>query len=179
MPADRFSLMLMTTLGTIAVPAWSDESAATTTATAPAPKASGGTGRLRVEGRFVTRLLLARPSRAFQEVIVDQEGMATLPAGSYVLRGVQIEDPSSAAIWWGWMSQEQTFAITPGGLTTVKAGGPLQQRVSAQRDGRVIVLSHELIGIGGERYRGDNSRAPRFAVYDGKRRIGSGQFEYG
>jgi len=179
MPADRFPLMLMTMLGVAPVCVRGNEHAPAASTTAPAPEAADETGRLRIEGRFVTHLLLTRAGGSWEQVSIDREGMARLPAGSYVLRTVQLQDPNSAAGWWGWMPQERRVVVTQGGLTTLRVGGPLRQKLSAQRNGRAIVLSHELIGIGGERYRSNSGRGPTFTVYDGNRRIGSGQFEYG
>ena len=63
----------------------------------------------------------------------------------------------------------------------LKAGGPLNQTVTAERVGASLSLGYELRGVDGAEYEPDNSYQgkPQFAVYMGDRKVGSGQFEYG
>jgi len=62
----------------------------------------------------------------------------------------------------------------------LRVGGPLRQNLTLQRRGGCLVLSHELVGLGGEKYPPNSNRTPpQFTVYRGDTKIKSGQFEYG
>jgi hypothetical protein len=62
----------------------------------------------------------------------------------------------------------------------LKIGGPLKQSVKVKRQGGVLVLSYELVGLGGETYTSrKRTSTPTFAVYKGDDALASGSFEYG
>jgi len=62
----------------------------------------------------------------------------------------------------------------------LKVGAPLKQILKAERQGRVLTLDYQLLGIGGENYvRDDRDNPPTFTVYKGDKKIASGTFEYG
>ena len=70
------------------------------------------------------------------------------------------------------------------GKTTavLKAGGPLNNTVTASRQGQDLVLNYHLAGAGGETYqlaKQDTSKPPAFAIYKGDKKIASGDFEFG
>jgi hypothetical protein len=61
-----------------------------------------------------------------------------------------------------------------------KVGAPLKQTVKTQRQGRILVLNYELLGIGGEIYTDSNrNKPPTFTVYKGDKEIASDKFEFG
>ena len=61
-----------------------------------------------------------------------------------------------------------------------KVGAPLKQAIRAQRQGRVLMLNYELLGVGGEIYTcPDRSKPPTFTVYRQDKEIASGKFEFG
>jgi len=67
----------------------------------------------------------------------------------------------------------------PAALT---AGGPLTNSVTVTRRGKHLVFNYRLLGAGGEPYQlgtTDYSKPPRFAVYQGDKKIASGKFEFG
>jgi hypothetical protein len=52
--------------------------------------------------------------------------------------------------------------------------------VKAKRQGGILVLNYELLGVGGEKYTGpDMSKPPTFTVYKGDKEIASDKFEFG
>ena len=51
--------------------------------------------------------------------------------------------------------------------------------VTAQREGRLLVLRCELRNADGSQYRENREYPPQFVVYQGDELIGSGSFEYG
>jgi hypothetical protein len=62
----------------------------------------------------------------------------------------------------------------------LKVGAPLKQTVRVQRQGGILVLNYELLGVGGEKYTGpDRSKPPTFTVYKGDKEIASDKFEFG
>ena len=68
------------------------------------------------------------------------------------------------------------------GVHVNKAGGPLTNRVSVTRRGRLLVFNYQLAGAEGATYRlgrQDRSRPPEFAVYQGEKEIATGKFEFG
>ena len=65
---------------------------------------------------------------------------------------------------------------------TLAAGGPLNNTVTANRQGRDLRLDYKLLGAGGQAYslvRHGPAVQPEFAVYKGDKKIASGKFEFG
>jgi hypothetical protein len=137
---------------------------------------SPATGELKLEGKHIQKLVFLYKGRKKEEFENPGESIK-LPAGEYQLREVHLKG--------GYVSR---LGIAPGRWKTVdkdkqtvlKVGAPLKQTVRAQRQGNLLVLNYELLGVGGGRYvRAQRAKPPQFAVYSGDKKIASGKFEFG
>jgi hypothetical protein len=62
---------------------------------------------------------------------------------------------------------------------SIKVGAPLLPTVTATREGSVLHLNYELLGVGKMAFtHPDAEKVPTFTVQQGDREIGSGSFEY-
>jgi hypothetical protein len=81
---------------------------------------------------------------------------------------------AGAALWPSGAARGQTAPVLSGQPAAAKPG------VTVERQGRLLVLNY---GAAGADYRADTRSAstspPEFTVYKGKKKIASGQFEYG
>jgi hypothetical protein len=134
-------------------------------------------GELKIEGTYITQLVLNGDDH-HTEHLNAPHGNVSLPLDTYRIRAIELQG--------GYTCLPQSFAslgritVTRDKPTVLKVGGPLQQVVKVERQGRVLVLNYELVGIGNEKYantRRDNK--PSFTIYEGQKAIASGQFEYG
>lgn len=74
----------------------------------------------------------------------------------------------------------ERVSINAGHQETIKVGAPLIPTIKVQRKSRILRLSYDLLGAGGEAYTtGDRSKPPTFAIYKGQKQIASGKFEFG
>jgi len=69
--------------------------------------------------------------------------------------------------------------IKPGEPAILKAGGPLEQRITVQRKGQLLTMDYHLIGAAGESYLNDRRYPPTFAIFKGDKEITSGKFQFG
>jgi len=69
--------------------------------------------------------------------------------------------------------------VGPGEPAILKAGGPLEQRITVQRKGQLLTMEYHLIGAAGESYRNDRRYPPTFAIFKGDKEITSGKFQFG
>jgi len=69
--------------------------------------------------------------------------------------------------------------VGPGEPAILKAGGPLEQRITVQRKGQLLAMDYRLIGAAGESYRNDRRYPPTFTIYKGDKEITSGKFQFG
>ena len=134
-------------------------------------------GVLKLEGKHLDYLELhARDGHT--ERFTRPEETVELPPGEYRLQAARLKGGytcNGMGISGGdWV----TVAVDK--PATLKVGGPLVPTIKVQRQGRILRLSYELRGVGGEAYTGgDRSKPPTFAVYKGQKKIASGNFEFG
>ncbi len=78
-----------------------------------------------------------------------------------------------AAVLW--------LSVSAWGQTAPLGGMPaMKPAVTAERQGRLLVLSYKLVGADGQPVTQNvPGGPPEFTIYQGNRRIASGQFEYG
>ncbi len=135
-------------------------------------------GELKIEGTHIARLILQRDD-GHSEEWSNLSGSILLPVGTYHIRQLSLRGE--------YVGQSQGLTklgqieVTKDEPAVLKAGGPLQQVVEIRRQGRMLVLSYRVQGIGGEEYgpsRWPDSRA-KFTAYQGKKAIATGDFEYG
>ena len=135
-------------------------------------------GELRIEGTDVTRLVLKGGNDPHLEDLSDPCSSVSLPVGTYQLQ--RIETQGGYSCWLGNLLEWDPIVIKEGTPKILKVGGPLRQEITAGCRGRTLVLRHEFLGIGGERYSPEGrDRPPRFTIFQGQKAVASGQFEYG
>lgn len=131
------------------------------------------TGVLKLEGTHLDYIEL-HAKDGHVERITRPEETVELPPGEYRLRQVRLEGGYTSGGRVDWV----TVAVDK--PATLKVGAPLVPAVRVQRQGRILRLTYELRGVGGEIYTGgDRSKPPTFAVYKGDKQIASGKFEFG
>jgi len=134
-------------------------------------------GVLKLEGNHLDYLEL-RARDDHTERITRPEESVELPPGEYRLQAARLKGGytcnNMGVSGYNWVT------VAPDKPATLKVGGPLVPTVKVQREGRILRLSYELRGEGGEAYTGgDRSKPPTFAVYRGQKKIASGRFEFG
>jgi hypothetical protein len=138
-------------------------------------KPDSALGELRLEGKDVERLVLRR-NDGHTETLKNPEETIRLPAGEYLLQDVRLK----GAYIRSRSAGSERITIRAGQQEVLKVGAPLVPTLKVQRQGRILRLSYELLGVGGEAYtNGDRSKPPTFAVYRGQRKIASDKFEFG
>ena len=125
------------------------------------------------EGSFVSRIMLTNEGREF--VLLDwPQAAMRIPAGSYTLQRIDLLDSFS-----GYPRNEREITAQN---NVLKTGGPVKQTLSASRDGVSLNLNYALQGVDQTNYSPDalnRNAGARFAIYQGERRVRTGQFEYG
>ncbi|UCC99149.1 MAG: hypothetical protein JSW66_04535 [Phycisphaerales bacterium] len=135
------------------------------------------TGVLKLEGTDLDYLVLHRKD-GHTERITPPGQIIELPPGEYRFEQVRLKGNYTCLNMGGARSDWVTVAADK--PATLKVGGPLVPTIKVQRQGRILQLSYDLRGVGGETYMGgDRSKPPTFAVYRGQKKIASGKFEYG
>jgi len=143
----------------------------------PAREQELAQGELKIEGKSIKQLVLESKDGERQRFDQPAESVK-LAAGKYVLREVHLEGGYDCFIYQP--RDEDRITVDTNKPATLKVGAPLKQVIKAQRQGRLLELDYELVGIGGEKYRvADRSKPPTFTVYKGDKKIASDEFEYG
>lgn len=125
------------------------------------------------EGQFVSRAMLMDEGQEF--VLLDwPQAAMRIPAGSYLLQRIDLLDSYSG--------YPRRINYITAQNNVLKTGGPVKQMVTASREGVCLNLSYALQGADQTNYSPDiitrNAHA-RFEIYQGERRVRTGQFEYG
>jgi hypothetical protein len=133
-------------------------------------------GQLKILGEHVERLVLFGEGTGTEDVLSGDalKRPIDLTPGTYRVRDLAIKG--------GYRSSEEVgqVEVKAGGVTELKAGAPLTQGLTVERQGKMFRLGYELKGVGGEMYTSENQATPpEFAVYKGDKKVGGGQFEYG
>ena len=134
-------------------------------------------GTLRIEGEGIERLVL-QGSTGPRLFCYSREPNLVLRADTYRVEEIVVQGNYSSS---GLQipAAMRGLTIEPGGLVTLKLGVPLRQTVKIERWGRFLVLNYQLFGRGGESYtftRRQGAKPPVFTIYQGERRVGSGNF---
>ncbi len=135
-------------------------------------------GELKLEGESIVRLILRREGDNEREEFRRPEQIVELPTGKYSVQEVHLDGGYIC-----YASRGQTrrrVSVTADEPATLKIGGPLKQTVKVNRQGRLLMMNHELVGVDGEQYTSGNSgEPPTFTVYRGDEEIASDKFEFG
>ena len=142
-----------------------------------ANKQDSATGELKLEGKYIERLVLRQRDGQTQRLDHPAETIK-LPVGEYRLLETHLIDGysyrSSRTPSGDWVT------IAADKPAVLKLGAPLTQTVKVKRQGSVLVLNYELLGSDGEKYTSsDRSKPPTFTIYKGDKEIASGKFEFG
>ena len=134
-------------------------------------------GVLKLEGSSLDYIeLFAKDGHA--ERITRPEETVKLPPGEYRLQEVRLR--GGYTYYNRGIPRYTWTTVAADKPATLKVGAPLVPTLRVQRQGRILQLSYELRGSGGETYTGgDRSKPPTFAVYKGDKKIASGKFEFG
>lgn len=141
-----------------------------------ADKQGSAVGELKLQGKYIERLVLWRKDGRTERFDQPAETIK-LPVGEYrllesYLKGGYTCRSSRTPYNWITVAEDKPAVF--------KVGAPLKQTIQVQRKGRILALSYELLGVGGEKYTSRNrSKPPTFAVYKGGKKIDSGKFEFG
>jgi len=137
-------------------------------------------GELKITGDSVHRVTLEGGPYV---VVVDKpEAVVKIPVGSYGAYKVCLMKGDVEAILAGpEQTADRRITISDKKPAVLTAGGPLTNSVAVSRQGRKLALSYKLLGAGGAYEVADRDRLhpPEFMVYQGDRKIGSGEFQYG
>ena len=153
-------------------------------------------GELRIEGRFIKRLILRRrvpgmndtdQSARFRQggddtLTLDSPGSSVLlPVGEYHWQEVDLDDGAGSGQFMSYnFFDSEWLRVTEGKPATLKIGGPLECKLEVTRRGNTLELSEASVGVGEEQYASRNhAQNPRFTVYANDKPVGTGQFEYG
>ena len=133
-----------------------------------------------VEGKDVESIVLVpaqgTPGLAVQNLSIQQGVRQFLPQGNY--------DILSITLRGGYQSYNNgSLTLTPNLPCKLAVGTPLKSSVKVERQGRFLKLDYQLRDAQGRNYTiyytRDRGDPPRFVVYQGNRKIGSGNFQYG
>jgi hypothetical protein len=138
-------------------------------------------GDLRLTGQGLSRVLLT--GGQWTVVLDEPSGLCRVPEGIYSRGSVCLaKDGATACRDSSAVAGALRLEVSAGQSAVLAAGGPLTNRVSVNRRGRLLVFNYQLAGAEGATYRlrrEDRSRPPEFAVYQGAKEIATGKFEFG
>ena len=132
-------------------------------------------GELRLEGQYIEHLVL-RERHGHTEQFNRPSEAIQLPVGEYRLQDVRLKNGfnyNHRTLKYNWIT------ITQEEPAVFKVGAPLKQVVKIERQGPILSLNYDLIGVGGETYASTRSMRPRFTVFKNEIKVGSGEFEFG
>ncbi len=134
-------------------------------------------GVLKVEGERIRRLVMDTGGR---KVLLDRpSGAIAVPVGTYGQQQVHLDVGTNSPLE---ARRYEQLVVKEGQETVLKLGAPLVNSVKISRRGSSLNMNYSLKGQGGETYSPpsyDRKTRPEFAVYQGDRKIGAGQFQFG
>jgi hypothetical protein len=115
--------------------------------------------------------------------IVDAPGKTVkVPAGRYESYRVRLGSGANAAFRETSGRRDRAVVVEGSKTAVLAVGGPLTNSATVDKRGSQLSLNYKLLGLGGEPYEfRDDSRdtPPRYTIYEGDRKVASGNFEYG
>lgn len=107
-------------------------------------------------------------------------GACSVPAGSYRITGCLLDSSSGLLRQPSFIGCHRTVVVEAGQTASLAIGPPLRNTVQVTRERNLLRLTYQLLGQAGEQYAYYDWKArPRFAVYKGPVRIGSGTLPIG
>jgi hypothetical protein len=131
---------------------------------------------LKLEGENIKLLILQSGN---QQQTFDPPGKSImLEPGTYQVFHLQLKGRFIHNLY-GDTTRLGPIQVGPGEPAILKAGGPLEQRITVQRKGQLLMMDYRLIGAAEEAYRNDGRHPPFFTIYKGDKEIASGKFRFG
>lgn len=137
------------------------------------------TGELKLGGDFIREVRL---EGAATVLLFNPPPTIPVPAGLYQNHQIAAYLAAPGKPVEAFVNSYDSLTVTAGKTTVFDVGGPLRNSIQVSQSGRTLRLIHRLTGIGGlpvVRTGQANPRPPAFAIYQGDRRLATGQFEYG
>jgi hypothetical protein len=134
-------------------------------------------GELRLHGSFLNRVTLD-DSHGYTAVLDRPTASTRIPLGTYKVSEVWVKKDTTEAV----QSSPRQVTVTEKSPALLVAGGPLTNSVTANRRGKRLVLSYQLIGADGGPYRlqkDDQQTPPQVSIQANGRQVASGKFAYG
>ena len=107
-------------------------------------------------------------------------GTCPIPAGAYQITGCVLDAAPGLLYQPSFIRCDRTVVVEPGQTASLSIGLPLRNTVQVTREKNLLRLTYQLLGQAGEQYEYYNWRdRPRFAVWNGPVRIGTGALPFG
>jgi hypothetical protein len=134
-------------------------------------------GEVSIPGTHVRRVVLEGNDHVAVLDLPDKTAM--LPVDRYKSYFVQLGAGTNVA--YLDVNNSRELEVLAEKTAVLAVGGPLTNTASVQQRGSVVSLSYKLTGLSGEYALQDQTHAgpPRFTIYQGDRKVASGNFEYG
>jgi len=131
---------------------------------------------LKIEGENIERLILQ--SGGEKQTFEKPGKSIMLEPGTYRVSELHLK---SGFIYYPYRDTTRLGPIQlgPGEPAILKAGGPLEQRITVQRKGQLLAMDYCLIGVAGEGYRFERVHRPTFTIYKVDKEVASGKFQFG
>jgi hypothetical protein len=104
----------------------------------------------------------------------------SIPAGTYQITGCVLDQAPGVLYQPSFIRCDRTVVVKPGETASLTIGLPLRNTVQVNRERNQLRLTYQLLGQGGEQYEYYNWRdRPRFTVWNGPVKIGTGALPFG
>lgn len=135
-------------------------------------------GKLSVAARGCSYVCLS--NECVTAVLEATTGASSIPVGSYHITGCLLVDAPGLLYQPSFIRCDKTVVIAAGQTASLDIGLPLRNTVQVARERNLLRLTYQLLGQAGEQYEYYNWKArPRFAVWSGPVKIGSGTLPFG
>jgi hypothetical protein len=105
---------------------------------------------------------------------------SSIPAGTYRITGCVLDEAPGLLYQPSFIRCDQTVVVKTGETASLTIGLPLRNTVQVTRERNQLRLIYQLLGQAGEQYEYYNWRdRPRFAIWNGPVRIGTGALPFG
>ncbi|MCX6928639.1 MAG: hypothetical protein NT154_36320 [Verrucomicrobia bacterium] len=135
-------------------------------------------GKLSVAARGCRYVCLS--NQWITAVLDAAAGTSSLPAGTYRITDCLLEPTPGLLYQPSFIRCDRPVVITAGQTASLEIGPPLRNTVQVTRERNLLRLTYQLLGQAGEQYEYYNWKSrPRFSVWNGPVKIGSGTLPFG